>query len=50
MRAIQTVAVSDAGTSAQTSETENVRDPIAKVKQFPHTKNVQQGAPKKYAQ
>ena len=50
MRAIQTVAVSGTGTTAQTSEIENVRDPIAKVKQYPHTKNVQQGAPKKDAQ
>ena len=52
MRAIQTVAVSDTGTSAQTSEIENVRDrePIAKAKQFPHRKNLQQGASKKDAQ
>ena len=49
MRAIQRVAVSETGTTAQTSEIENVRDPIAKVKQYQHTKNVQQGAPKKDA-
>ena len=43
MRAIQAVEVSDTGTSAQTSEIENVRNPIAKAKQFPHTKKLATG-------
>ena len=44
------MCIRDSSTTAQTSEIENVRDPIAKVKQYQHTKNVQQGAPKKDAQ
>ena len=50
MRAIQTVEVPDTGTTEQASEIENVRDPIAKAKQFPHTKNLRQGASKNDAQ